>query len=58
MGGLGIWYKNNIKEIFKIKDIFSNLSLNKILEIHDIMNKSNQKDKPKFNMMTKGLFRK
>ena len=33
--------KDNIKEIFKIKDIFSKLSFNKVLEIHNVMNKLN-----------------
>jgi len=35
--------RNNIKEIFKIKDTFSKLFLNKVLEIHNVMNKLSQK---------------
>jgi len=50
--------KDNIKEIFKIKDAFFKLSLDKVLEIHGVMNKSSQKDKLKFNMTTKGLCKK
>jgi len=47
--------KNNIKEIVKIKDTFPKLSFDKVTEIHKVINNSNQKDKPKFNIMTKGL---
>lgn len=50
--------KDNIKEIFKIKDVFPKLFHDKVLEIHDVMNKLSQKGKPKFSMTTKGLFRK
>ncbi len=41
-----------------MKDMFSKLSVNKISEIHNVINKSNQKDKPKLNMTMKDLFRK
>jgi len=50
--------KGNIKDIFKIKDAFSKLSLDKVSEIHDIMNKLSQKGKLKFSMTTKNLYRK
>jgi len=50
--------KSNINEIIKIKDVFPKLSLSKVLEIHNVMSNSNQKDKPKLNMITKGLSRK
>lgn len=41
-----------------IKDAFSKLSLDKVSEIHDIINKLSQKGKLKFSMTTKGLYRK
>ena len=41
--------KGNIKKIFKIKDAFSKLSLNKISKMYNVMNNSNQKGKPKIN---------
>jgi len=50
--------RNNIKEIFKIKNTFSKLFLNKVLEIHNVINKLSQKSKAKLNMTTKGSFRK
>ena len=50
--------RNNIKEIFKIKDIFSKLFLNKVLEIHNVINKLSQKSKAKLNITTKDSFRK
>ena len=50
--------RNNIKEIFKIKNIFSKLFLNKVLEIYNVMNKLSQKSKAKLNITTKGSFRK
>ena len=50
--------RNNIKEIFKIKDIFSKLFLNKVLEIHNVINKLSQKSKAKLNITTKGSSRK
>ena len=50
--------RDNIKEIFKIKDAFPNLSLDKVLKIHNVMNKLLQKSKPKLNMITKGSSRK
>jgi len=49
--------KGNIKEIFKIKDAFSKLSFDKVLEIHNIMNKLLQ-DKPKLSMITRDSSRK
>jgi len=42
----------------KIKDAFPKLSLNKVSEIHNIMNKSLQKGKPKLSMTSKDSFRK
>jgi len=48
-------FKDNIKEIIKIKNTFSKLFSNKIMEIHNIMNNTNQKDKLKFSMTTKML---
>jgi len=45
-------------EIFKIKNVFSKLSLDKISGIHNAMNKSSQKGKLKINMITKSPFRK
>jgi len=49
--------KDNIKDLFKIKDIFSKLFPENFLEIHNII-KSTQKNKPKMNMMIKKLSRK
>jgi len=49
--------KANIKEIFKIKDAFSKLSFDKVLEIHNVMNKLLQ-DKPKLSMTTRDSSRK
>ena len=45
-------------EIFKIKDAFPKLSLDKVSEIHNAMSKSSQKGKLKINMMTQGPSRK
>jgi len=45
-------------EIFKIKNVFSKLSLDKISGIHNAMNKSSQKGKLKINIITKSPFRK
>ena len=50
--------KSNIKKIFKIKNVFPKLCLNKVSKIHNVMSKSSQKGKPKINIMTKGFFRK
>jgi len=50
--------KDNIKKIVKIKDTIPKLSFDKVTEIYKVINNSNQKDKPKFNIMTKGLSRK
>jgi len=47
----------NIKEIIKIKDLFSQLSSKKILKIHNTSNKS-KKEKLCINMTIKGLSRK
>ena len=49
---------SNINNIIKIKDTFSKLSSNKVLEIHNVMFNSNQGSKLKVNMTTKGPFRK
>jgi len=51
-------FKNNINEIIKIKDAFLKLSPNEISEIHNVMNSSNQREKPKLNMITKSSSRK
>jgi len=51
-------FKDNIKEIVKIKDTFPKLSSDKVTEIYKIINNPNQKDKPKFNIMTKDLSKK
>jgi len=48
-------FKGDISKIIKIKEAFSKLSLNKVSEVHGVINKSGIKDKPKFNMTTKGL---
>jgi len=50
--------KGNIKEIIKIKNAFLKLFSNKIMEIYNTMNNTNQKGKQKFNMITKGPSRK
>ena len=50
--------KGNIKEIFKIRDAFPKLSLNKFLEIHNVINELLQKSKPKLSITTEDLFRK
>ena len=47
--------KRNINDIIKIKEAFLKLSSNKVLEVHNIINKAGNKDKPKFNMITKSL---
>ena len=51
-------FKSNIQNFLKIKNTFSKISLDKISEIHNVINKSNQKDKPRLNMIMKGLYRK
>ena len=48
--------KNNINEIVKIKENFPNLSTKKIEEVQKVINEL-KKDKPKFNMTTKGPLR-
>ena len=50
--------KRNIQNFLKIKDVSSKLSVKTISEIHNVINKSNQKDKPKLNMTTKNPSRK
>jgi len=50
--------KGNIKEIIKIKNAFLKLSSDKVMEIYNIMNNTNQKGKQKFNIITKGPSRK
>jgi len=49
---------NNIKDIVKIKDIFPKLSADKISEIYQVISNLNQKNKPRLNMIIKGLLRK
>ena len=49
--------KNNINDIVKIKENFPKLSNKKVKEVYKIINNS-KKEKPKLNMMTKGLLRK
>ena len=51
-------FKGNIKEIIKIKNVFSNLSSNKTIEIYVITNNKELKGKLKFNMTTKDPSRK
>jgi len=50
--------KGDINKIIKIKNAFSKLSSNKISEIYKIINNSDNKEKPKLNMMTKGSLQK
>jgi len=49
--------KINVEDVFHIKDAFSTLSSNKIVDINNIINKSNIV-KPKINMTIKGFSRK
>jgi len=49
--------KSNIKDIVYIKDIFPKLSIKKVIEINDIVNK-NGLTKSRKNMTIKGLSRK
>ena len=51
-------FKSNIQNFLKIKNAFLKLSLDKISEIHNVINKSNQKGKPRLNITMKGLSRK
>jgi len=46
-------FKNNIKEFFKIKDMFPKLSVEKISEIYNIINKSNKKGQLNLNITMK-----
>jgi len=48
-------FQGDISKIIKIKEVFSRLSPNKVLEVHEVINKSDIKNKPKFNITTKGL---
>ena len=48
---------SNIKDIIKIKENFPNFSAKKIEEIHKVLNRP-KKDKPRLNMIAKGLLRK
>lgn len=50
--------KGDISEIIKIKEVFPKLFSNKVLKVHKVINKLDIKDKPKFNMTTKGLSHK
>ena len=50
--------KNNVDNIIKIKDTFSKLLAKKIIEIHDIVNSKEKKNKLKLNMTTKNPSRK
>ena len=50
-------FKNNIKEIIKIKNNISNISAKKIEEIYKVLNKP-KKDKFKLNITTKGSLRR
>ena len=50
--------KDNTKNILKIKKIFSKLSNSKIIKIHNIAYKNDQKAKSKINMTIKELLRK
>ena len=50
--------RNNVKDIIKIKDIFSKLSVDKVNEINNIINKLSQKSKPRLNMTMKEPFKK
>jgi len=47
---------SNIKNIVKIKKDFPNFSVKKIEEIHKVLSKS-KKDKPRLNMIAKGLLK-
>ena len=51
-------FKDNIKEIIKIKDAFPKLSSNKIIEIHNITSNKGLKGKLKFNMTIQEFSRK
>ena len=46
-------FKGDISKIIKIKEVFSKLSPNKVLEVYRVINKSDIKNKPKFNITTK-----
>lgn len=50
--------KNNIKEIIKIKNVFSKLSTDKVSKFHKVINNSSQKDKQKLNIAIKNPLRK
>jgi len=50
--------KSNINDIIKIKNAFTKVYPNKVLEIYNIIFNSNQKNKPKMNITTKEPLRK
>ena len=50
--------KRSINDIVKIKNVFSKLLSNKILEIHKVINEIYNKKKSKLNIMTKDLLHK
>ena len=47
--------KNTVKETLKIKEVFLNLSNNKIKQVQKVINEPNNKTKPRIAMTTKGL---
>jgi len=47
--------KNTVKETLKIKEVFLNLSNNKIKQVQKVINRPNNKTKPRIAMTTKGL---
>lgn len=51
-------FKNNVKEFLKIKNAFPKLSVEKIPEIYNIINKFSKKDKPSLNITIKGPSKK
>ena len=50
--------KNIVKETLEIKEMFPNLSSNKIKQVQKVINGANSKSKPRIAMTTKGLSRK
>ena len=50
--------KSNVNDIIKIKNAFLKFFSNKVSEIHEVMNKSSQKSRPKLNITTKEPLRK
>ena len=51
-------FKNNVKDIIKIKDIFPKILVNKVNKINNVINKSSQKSKSKLNITIKNSYRK